>query len=183
LSITRANKEKADKDHKTEVLALTKLRDDESAKQKAALDAKTKEIEAYETSHRFTEHDLAQARDQQSKRIKTAMPAPPRRPVPQQSQSLPYRDGFDDNEIVTLSPSKPKVRPKPTTPKVGEKRKRIAAVSPVTQLQFDPLPSVSPSPAAGSTSLDEGPIRLQDDSQFQVGHCPPPASTFEADPG
>ncbi|KAI5240755.1 hypothetical protein E4T42_08275 [Aureobasidium subglaciale] len=170
LSIIRARREKDAKEHEQQLQALNKSRADEAAKQKADLDAKRKEIEAFETSNRFLEHDLAQARDERSKRLK-ATRSNTGRLTRQPSQSLPYRDGFDDNEIVMLSPSKPKDTSKSSTPKVGEKRKRNAAVSPAPQLQLNPHTSVSSSPApvaAESTPVIEDLIRPQDDSQFQL---------------
>ncbi|KAI5195021.1 hypothetical protein E4T39_08412 [Aureobasidium subglaciale] len=170
LSIIRAKREKDAKEHEQQLHALNKSRADEAAKQKADLDAKRKEIEAFETSNRFLEHDLAQARDERSKRLKSTR-SNTGRLTRQPSQSLPYRDGFDDNEIVMPSPSKPKDRSKSSTPKVGEKRKRNAAVSPAPQLQLNPHLSVSSSPApaaAESTPVIEDLIRPKDDSQFQL---------------
>lgn len=160
---------------------------DQDAKQKADMEAKTKEIQAFETNRRFLEHDLAQARHETSKRLKSGKPAPTRL-VRRTSQSLPYRDGFDDHEIVTLSPSKNKDRSKPSTPKVGEKRKRNAAVSPAPQLQLNAQPSVSSSPAANPadpTSAIDDLIQSRDAStlQFEVGFNVFIASSYEADIG
>ncbi|OBW63972.1 MAG: Uncharacterized protein AUREO_059610 [Aureobasidium pullulans] len=170
LSIIRARREKDAKEHEQQLQALTKSHADDAAKQKADLEAKRKEIEAYETNNRFLEHDLAQARDERSKRLKPARTAAAKL-TRQPSQSLPYRDGFDDNEIVTLSPSKPKDRSKSSTPKVGEKRKRNAVVSPAPRLQLNPQPSVTSSPAAippESTPVVEEVLRPQDDLRFQL---------------
>ncbi|KAG9609011.1 hypothetical protein KCV04_g17880, partial [Aureobasidium melanogenum] len=170
LSIIRARQLKLAKEHEDQLQALNKSHADDAARQKADLDAKKKEIEAYETSNRFLEHDLAQARDERAKRLKPTRTNTGKL-TRQPSQSLPYRDGFDDNEIVTLSPSKPKDRSKSSTPKVGEKRKRNVAVSPAPHLQLNAQPSVSSSPAlnaAESTPVFEELVRPQDDSQFQM---------------
>lgn len=183
LSIIRARQLKLDKEHEDQLQALNKSHADDATRHKADLDAKKKEIEAYETSNRFLEHDLAQARDERAKRLKPTKTNTGKL-TRQPSQSLPYRDGFDDNEIVTLSPSKPKDRSKSSTPKVGEKRKRNVAVSPAPHLQLNAQPSVSSSPAlnaAASTPMFEELIRPQDDSQFQVGHVQILASALEAD--
>jgi hypothetical protein len=160
LSIIRERQKKDAKEHELQLQALNK----------ADLEVKRKEIEAYETNNRFLEHDLAQARDERAKRLKPTRTNTGRL-TRQTSQSLPYRDGFDDNEIVTLSPSKPKDRSKSSTPKVGEKRKRNAIVSPAPQLQLNPQPSVSSSPApnvAEPTPIIEELIQPRDDAQFQV---------------
>ncbi|KAG9676306.1 hypothetical protein KCU84_g16073, partial [Aureobasidium melanogenum] len=170
LSIIRARQLKLAKEHEDQLQALNKSHADDAARQKADLDAKKKEIEAYETSNRFLEHDLAQARDERAKRLKPTRTNTGKL-TRQPSQSLPYRDGFDDNEIVTLSPSKPKDRSKSSTPKVGEKRKRNAPVSPAPRLQLNAQPSVSSSPAlnvAESTPIFEDLVRPHDDSQFQM---------------
>lgn len=171
LSIIRERQKKDAKEHELQLQALNKSRADDAAKQKADLEAKRKEIEAYETNNRFLEHDLAQARDERAKRLKPTRNNTGRL-TRQASQSLPYRDGFDDNEIVTLSPSKPKDRSKSSTPKVGEKRKRNAVVSPAPRLQLNQQPSVPSSPApnvAESTSVVEELVQFRDDTQFQVG--------------
>jgi hypothetical protein len=171
LSIIRERQKKDAKEHELQLHALNKSRADDAAKQKADLEAKRKEIEAYETNNRFLEHDLAQARDERAKRLKPTRTNTGRL-TRQPSQSLPYRDGFDDNEIVTLSPSKPKDRSKSSTPKVGEKRKRNAIVSPAPQLQLNPQPSVTSSPAplvVESTPVIEQLVQTRDDAQFQVG--------------
>jgi hypothetical protein len=183
LSIIRERQKKDAKEHELQLQALNKSRADDAAKQKADLEAKRKEIEAYETNNRFLEHDLAQARDERAKRLKPTRTNTGRL-TRQPSQSLPYRDGFDDNEIVTLSPSKPKDRSKSSTPKVGEKRKRNAVVSPAPQLQLNPQPSVTSSPAphvAESTPVVEELIQPRDDTQFQVGLVQTTASAPKAD--
>ncbi|KAI4796444.1 hypothetical protein E4T45_11984, partial [Aureobasidium sp. EXF-8846] len=170
LSIIRERQKKDAKEHELQLHALNKSRADDAAKQKADLEAKRKEIEAYETNNRFLEHDLAQARDERAKRLKPTRTNTGRL-TRQPSQSLPYRDGFDDNEIVTLSPSKPKDRSKSSTPKVGEKRKRNAVVSPAPQLQLNTQPSVTSSPAplvVESTPVIEQLVQTRDDAQFQI---------------
>ncbi|CAD0110609.1 unnamed protein product [Aureobasidium uvarum] len=170
LSIIRSKRDKDAKEHELQLQALNKSRADDAVKQKADLDAKKKEIEAYETNNRFLEHDLAQARHERAKRLKPTRTNTGRL-TRQPSQSLPYRDGFDDNEIVNLSPSKPKDRSKSSTPKVGEKRKRNAVASPAPHLQLNPQPSLSSSPAANaaeSTPVVEELVQPQDDSQFQM---------------
>lgn len=52
------------------------------------------------------------------------------------NKALPYGDGFNDDEIQMVSPPKLVLRPKATTPKAGEKRKRKALESKPVQ----PLP-------------------------------------------
>lgn len=173
ISILRAKQEKIENFYENKILALQKSHADEIAKQKADMDLAKKGLETSETNNRFLEHDLAQAKEERSKRFKGEKPNTSRLSR-QSSQSLPYRDGFDDHEIVLVSPSKPKDKPKPATPKVGEKRKRDAVVSPAPRLQLNGPPSVSPISVSNSidmTSVKDELAQLQDAShaQFQVG--------------
>jgi hypothetical protein len=59
--------------------------------------------------------------------------------TPKKHKTLPYRDGFDDDEIQILSPSKFHARiSNPGTPtKAGTKRKRKGQDSPIVPLQVE----------------------------------------------
>jgi len=110
---------------------------DESARQRLDAQAALRARETIETNNRFLEHDLAQEL-QHRKRSRPAKPPvnrPSRNgsalPSPAKVAATSYRDGFDDHEIVLVSPSKPKDKHKPGTPKVGDKRKRNLDPSPV----------------------------------------------------
>lgn len=61
-------------------------------------------------------------------------------------EHLPYRDGFDDHEIVLVSPSKPKEKAKADTPKAGDKRKRNVNPSPIRPLILHTVASTTPPP-------------------------------------
>lgn len=59
--------------------------------------------------------------------------------TPRKQKTLPYRDGFDDDEIQIISPSKFHIRKSnPGTPtKIGTKRKRKGQESPIVPLQVE----------------------------------------------
>jgi Protein of unknown function (DUF3636) len=94
--------------------------------------------------------------------------------TPKKSRVLPFRDGFDDNDLVMLSPSKP--RSKPSTPKAGAKRKRnandnspVAPPIPALQLSEPKLLPTPPRPTVGPQitsellqrlSIDESKLRF-----------------------
>ena len=155
ISIIRAKQDKDAKDYESKIALMQKLHADEIARQKADIHTAKKDLEAFETHNRFLEHDLAQTRDERSKRLKptNGHKSLTKNNLPQLSQNLPYRDGFDDHEIVLLSPSKPKDRSKPPTPKVGDKRKRNITVSPVPSLQLNAPLSKSPTPVVNTGEL------------------------------
>jgi hypothetical protein len=75
--------------------------------------------------------------------------------TPKKSKVLPYRDGFDDSDLVMLSPSKPRDRSKPTTPKAGAKRKRTGndLQSPIAPPQL-PLSEPKPPPVPPQARID-----------------------------
>ena len=126
--------------------------------------------EKVQTSNRFLEHDLAQ----EAERAKTARnavkgAATAEKPIqsresptatPKKNKSLPFRDGFNDDEAMMLTPSRYREKTKQGTPKAGSKRKRAETKShksPSKPLSFhepvaspvkgNELPPVPPSPS------------------------------------
>ena len=57
--------------------------------------------------------------------------------TPKKHKPLPFRDGFDDDEIMVVSPTKAAPKARRGTPKLGDKRKRkVAEDSPGQPLQL-----------------------------------------------
>ena len=57
--------------------------------------------------------------------------------TPKKNKALAYADGFDDEEIQPISPSRLAIRSKGNTPKAGAKRKRKPTeASPVKPLEL-----------------------------------------------
>ena len=134
IAIVRANQEKATKEYERRIAVMQKLHSDEAAKQKAELEAGRKEREKMETDNRFLKHDLAQE-SERKKRLNG--PGKPRQETPRKTKRTGVGDGFDDDEVVLVSPSKSKDKSREQTPKVGAKRKRPAQDSPIAPLSFD----------------------------------------------
>ena len=125
---------------------MRQLHADAITKQKAELASVRKEREKIATSNRFLEHDLVVEAGKTKHAAKPARPGAERPGsafgTPKKSKNLPYRDGFEDGDIIMHSPSRTRDKSKQSTPKGGAKRKRtITDQSPIAPL---PLPLVSP---------------------------------------
>ncbi|SMY28251.1 unnamed protein product [Zymoseptoria tritici ST99CH_1A5] len=137
ISIVRANQEKAMRQYETRIAQIQKVHADEATRQKAELEAQKKEREKTETNNRFLQHDLAQ----EAERTKRSTAAPKSRVAtqmgtPRRNKRTAIGDGFDDDEVRLVSPTRSKERVKEQTPKLGAKRKRSANDSPVASLSF-----------------------------------------------
>lgn len=144
----RSNQDKLTKDFERRLAEVQKRHAEDVAKQKSELEAARKDREKVETNNKFLEHDLAQEAERARNVRRTLReshgntgPAKARTSpaaTPKKNKSLPFRDGFNDDEVVMLSPSKAKERMKPSTPKAGAKRKRVQPPkSPGRPLSFD----------------------------------------------
>ncbi|KAK3715760.1 hypothetical protein LTR37_006985 [Vermiconidia calcicola] len=139
IAIVRANQEKATKEYERRLAVMQKLHADEAAKQKAELEAQRKEREKMETDNRFLQHDLAQEAERAERLTGPgkARAAPTGRvETPRKNKRTGLGDGFDDDEVRMVSPSKSREKSREQTPKVGAKRKRPAQDSPVAPLSF-----------------------------------------------
>ncbi|KAJ9666923.1 hypothetical protein H2201_003057 [Coniosporium apollinis] len=186
IAIIRRNQDKANREHERRLSVQQKLHADTLAKQKAELEAAKKDREKVETDNRFLEHDLVQ----EAKRAKQAAravrdgganartraagqgsPAT----TPKKARPVPFGDGFDDDDIVMVSPSKSRDRRKGSTPRAGEKRKRAGTeqgfASPSQSLSFSeaaPLPMEEPTEAQGIENvLDVAPHLSKEDERFE----------------
>ncbi|KAJ9619235.1 hypothetical protein H2203_008564 [Taxawa tesnikishii (nom. ined.)] len=151
ISIVRANHDKAAKEYERRIAVMHKLHAEDAIRHKAELEAARKDTEKAETSNRFLEHDLAQETERAKRRKGPLENDRTRRGTtvsptvtPRKNRTLPYRgDGFDDHEIVSVSPSRSKERAE--TPKAGTKRKRPSHASPGSPLPLSiPRPTVAP---------------------------------------
>lgn len=182
----RANQSKLEKENEQRIIALQKLRADEAAKHKIEVEKVRAEQEKIAIEKRFLENDLDQGTEQiknlqrvvkdgAGKRIRTK-PSGNRSPVttPKKNKSLPYGDGFNDDEIQILSPSKLSIRPKASTPKAAGKRKRKAEenspAKPLPLAQPESHDSVDDIGQAPNKSLFTSPIQTQsqENENFKV---------------
>ena len=117
---------------------------DEAARQRIEVEKARAELEKIATEKDFLENDLVegtkQIRDLQRaiKRGEEKGSGKENLPVtPRKNKGLPGGDGFDDDEVQPLSPSKLAIRSRKNTPKAGAKRKRkVAEESPVKPLDL-----------------------------------------------
>jgi len=144
ISILRSKHDTATKEYERKLSVMQKLHAEESAKHRSEIEAARKDQETIKTNNKFLEHDLAQEMEK-SKRLKkdgannrntSGRARTENATTPRKTQTLAYRDGFDDHEILAVSPSKTKEkdRNKDNTPKAGGKRKRQAEGSPAIPL-------------------------------------------------
>ena len=142
IAIVRANQDKATREYERRIAVMQKLHSDESAKQKADLEAGRKEREKMQTDNRFLQHDLAQEAER-AKRLtgpgKTRV-ASAGNETPRKNKRTTQGDGFEDDEVRLVSPSKSREKSREQTPKVGAKRKRPAQDSPIAPLLFSNPP-------------------------------------------
>lgn len=172
-------------------MALQKLHADEAAQQKVEVEKARAELQKIATEKDFLENDLA-AGTKQIRNLQKAIKKGGDKDseikargkenqlvTPKKNKSLPYADGFDDEEIQPMSPSRLVIRSKANTPKAGAKRKRKPTeASPVKPLdlaqpiQIDSFEEeaqpqrVDDVPSANAPLLRPTPIRQ--DQKFKV---------------
>lgn len=122
---------------------------DEAARQKIEVEKARAELQKIATEKDFLENDLAEG-TKQIRNLQRAIKkggntgaeskaaGKENQPVtPKKNKALAYADGFDDEEVQPMSPSKLVIRSKASTPKAGAKRKRKPTeASPVKPLEL-----------------------------------------------
>lgn len=132
-------------------MALQKLHADEAARQKIEVEKARAELQKIATEKDFLENDLAEGTKQirnlqkaikkgGDKASESKARGKENQPVtPKKNKALAYADGFDDEEIQPMSPSRLVIRSKASTPKAGAKRKRKSTeASPIKPLELTP---------------------------------------------
>ena len=107
IAIIRSNQTKLADNYDRQLAALRKSKEEETVKHKQDLESIRAEGKMLATENAFMRQDLAdeamRANNLKAK-TKAAEKAPP--VTPKKPKNLPFRDGFDDDEIVAISPSK-----------------------------------------------------------------------------
>lgn len=144
ISIIRANFDKENKVHDRQLGALKKSIEEESALHAAQVNALTEKNNTLTTRYNF----LQQEHNQELQEIKTLKQRLRDRPqaeggspvgTPRRGMGSSLRDGFNDDDMMLISPSKSARRSKPPTPTAANKRKRKAGEpSPVKPLVLRP---------------------------------------------
>jgi hypothetical protein len=164
-AILRQKLEKQARDSNQKESTIRQLYQEQLAKQKVETERIKSENHKVITDNRFLEHDLAleAGRAKQLQRNLRAGGIRDRASpstTPKKNKSLPFRDGFDDEDVITISPSKS--RSKPSTPKGGTKRKRLVTDQSPIQPPALPLsePKAAPSPFQRATETTFAPDLL-----------------------
>jgi hypothetical protein len=141
IAIVRSKQDKAAKEHEREMTTIRKLNEEKLAKQERALEAARIAQQQAATEREFLRQDLSEEAER-VRRLKAREAAEKKDNAglvtPRKKKSLPHRDGFDDDEIQIISPSKlspSKFPKKPGTPTRAAKRKRKAIDSPIAALE------------------------------------------------
>ncbi|KAJ5562224.1 hypothetical protein N7461_000985 [Penicillium sp. DV-2018c] len=137
IAIIRKKQATTTEEHNRQLAALRKTMADEITRHKQEVDAARSEGKVLATENVFLQQDLVdeafQSRRYKSKHREKEAPMTPRK-----SRVIPFRDGFDDDEIAMVSPSKSATRSKRATPTVPGKRKREASQDGAVPLDLDP---------------------------------------------
>ncbi|KAL4786754.1 hypothetical protein BJX76DRAFT_88466 [Aspergillus varians] len=154
IAIIRSNQSKIVGDYERQLANLRKGMAEEMAKYKEEVEAAREERKMLATENAFLKQDLAdEASRINQMRAKMRADEKTAPTTPKKSKALPFRDGFNDEEILAASPSKSE-RAKRTTPTVaGKKRRRTSQGSP-TPLQLSPHGEPMGMEAAGE-GMDE----------------------------
>lgn len=142
-AILRSNQANLVKEYDRQIAALQKRLAEETEKHKGALEAADADSRKLATENMFLKNDL---REETMKlnalrvKNKAEEKAPP--VTPKKTRVLPFRDGFEDDEMAVVSPTKsPGGRSKRGTPVVPGKRKRKASEDnpiPIASLELSP---------------------------------------------
>lgn len=141
ISIIRSNQAKATREHERKLEELRMQQLTEISKHKVEIELARKEKEKLATHNQFLDQEVNDQTRQlkqvqrQAKAKRTQKQAADSTPT--KAKDLPFRDGFDDEEIMFVSPSKSGGRAKGGTPRAGAKRKRcITGDSPSQTLEL-----------------------------------------------
>ena len=141
VSIIRSNQARATNDYEKRIEALQQQHHLDNERHRVDLEQARKEKEKLVTHNQFLDHEM---NDQtwQLRRVQKASRSNGRgnqirnETTPKKPRTAPFGDGFSEDELALISPSKAANRSK-STPKAGSKRKRdVLGESPVQPLEF-----------------------------------------------
>ncbi|KAK8434522.1 hypothetical protein IWX49DRAFT_552318 [Phyllosticta citricarpa] len=177
-SIVRSNYEKLVKEYNTKDSLKDKIHAEENARYLAQVRDLERRLEQADAANKFLENDLKQEAGrarQKTRTLKDGSGNTAKGPVgpvtPKKNRAALVGDGFDDGDVVMVSPSKSRDRSKQLTPKKGSKRKRPVGESPGKPLPLsEPAVANSPGPTdiQESQSHNEIPVEFdKDDDNFR----------------
>ncbi|KAJ5171791.1 hypothetical protein N7492_004384 [Penicillium capsulatum] len=139
IAIIRSKQTRMAEEYDRQLRALRDTMADEANKHKEEVETAMSEGKMLATENIFLQHDLAEEAHQ-LRNFKSNQRKDEKNPpiTPRKSRTLPFRDGFDDDEIAVISPSKSATRAKRGTPTVPGKRKRQTSQDSPAPLQLSP---------------------------------------------
>ena len=187
IAIVRANQTRTAKEYERKMIALQHLHATDTSRKSADLQRAMDEKERVATENRFLKRDLTEEGEKVKnlrRSIKDVDTLPGKAALargdvnasplttPRKGKGLPYRDGFDDEEVLA-SPTRPASgKFRRGTPKAGAKRKR-------RPMDDSPGQALQLSQPRESTDLGTRPVEEiqadalqklgQDDGRFEVG--------------
>jgi hypothetical protein len=144
IAIVRSKQEQTVKQYEREMIAIRKLNEEKVSKQEKALEAAKIAEKNAATERDFFKQDLAEEseRVRRLNKAKAMEKQGANLTTPKKKKALAHRDGFDDEEIELLSPSK--ISPSKfqkrlmgSPSKAGGKRKRKTVESPAAALDLE----------------------------------------------
>ena len=166
ISIIRSNQAKIAKDYEKRIDELQKQHSSENEKHKAEVEQTRKEKEKLVTHNQFLDHEMNDQAWQlrQAQKAKNSGSKPRQGGIdttPKKTKALPFGDGFNNDEVTIVSPSKVVSKGKATTPKAGSKRKRdVLKDSPSHPIEF--------SQAGNGVSFEADQVRIKLNDQTTV---------------
>ncbi|PKY02481.1 hypothetical protein P168DRAFT_184769 [Aspergillus campestris IBT 28561] len=127
IAIIRSNQAKLSDNYERQLVALRKQLAEEIGRHRGEVEAARVEGKMLATENAFLKQDLAE----ESMRIHARKPKgrPEETPAPEtpkKTRVLPFRDGFDDEEILAVSPTKPTPFKHYTTTARGKRRRQLS---------------------------------------------------------
>jgi Protein of unknown function (DUF3636) len=159
IAIIRENKIKETKVLDRQMIAVKKSLQEELAKTKTLLGSLAERNSKIASDNTFLQHELAQETEKTQALQLRFKERPVERPAgptttPRNRAASSLRDGFDDDEIMLVSPQKSARRSKPPTPTAASKRKRKADVqSPIKSLVLKHSTAASEDDTAAQTDV------------------------------
>ena len=145
MSLVRSNAERSAREHEAALTALRLQAQGQAAKQQKAIEDAKRAEQARASELEFTKRDLAEEarklkeverRKTTTVSLKDGGATGPGTPT-KNSRQTSFRDGFDDEEIAFVSPSKPKPAKSAQSSPRKTKRKRKAVDSPLQALEVE----------------------------------------------
>ena len=150
VSIIRSNQVKATKDFEKRIEEILKQHQTENERHRVEIEQARKDREKLVTHNQFLDHEMNDQawqlrRAQKSMKLGEKAGQAKNDTTPKKNKPVPFGDGFNEDEVTVISPSKTAGKAKATTPKAGSKRKRdVPGESPVKTLEFtQPVDGVS----------------------------------------